>query len=127
MTNFTMAMGWWHPYFFSDTSGVQVLFSFLEINGPASLVAALGAIFTLCLVDRYAAAGVQSARGTSSYIPLFFLQRLSGGLVMLVLMSFNIVLFVFTLVFLSLCEYVVQKRARSNDTLRTYEMAVTTG
>jgi len=103
------SMGWWKPYFYSNVSGIQILFRGLQIDSdrPLTIFLALSFIFALCLIDRTVAARTESTRGTSSYIPYYFLQRLSGGLVMLVLMSFNAVLFGVTIVFLSVCEFIV--------------------
>jgi len=131
-------MGWWHPYFFTDTTDVQLLLPSLRIDGtPASLTLALTVIFLLCLLDRWAVARSASARGTPFYIPWFFLQRLAGGLVMLVMMSFNVVLFGATLVSLAVCELIVAGSTgvcggrggdeRTGVTPKTYEMVVTDG
>ena len=113
-TNTNTGMGWWHPYFFTSTADVQLLLPSLTIDPdrPLTLLLALALVFLLCLTDRWAAARTRSAdRTSSSYLVYYGLQRASGGSVMLVMMSFNMVLFGATIVGLVLGEALVVVRA----------------
>ena len=103
--------GWWKPFFFIDPTKVQVLFSFCQIEGTGSLLLYSGAVAALCTFDRWAAAKASQLRAAASSpaddttdVAWWALQRLSGGLVMLVMMSFNAILFAETVVFLGLAE-----------------------
>jgi hypothetical protein len=111
-----MAMGWWKPYFFTDTSGVQLLLSPLQIGGLGSLLLATVGVGLLCLLDRWAAAEAAAARrrlphlhssssssaGAVTVVAACWwtLQRLTGGLVMLLMMTFNLLIFLEVVTFL---------------------------
>eukprot|EP01051_Picozoa_sp_SAG22_P009488 SAG22_NODE_795_length_7149_cov_16.608227_5_plen_134_part_00 len=111
-------MGWWKPYFFVDVAGVQVLFSGARIgSSAASLAAAVLGIALLCLFDRLAAAQAAALRGggrekENAAVGWWAAQRLSGGLVMLVMMTFNVVLFGTTIACLAAAELAVVKTFR---------------
>ena len=51
-------MGWWHPYFFSDTAGVQLLIPQLAVANPdgdgAPLIVVLVLVLVLCFGERWA-------------------------------------------------------------------------
>ena len=108
-----MAMGWWKPYFFTDTSGVQLLLSPLQIGGLGSLLLATVGVGLLCLLDRWAAAEAAAARRRLPHLHSsssagavtgaacwWTLQRLTGGLVMLLMMTFNLLIFLEVVTFL---------------------------
>ena len=98
-------MGWWKPYFFLDPSGVQFLVPALVIDGSISsmILSAVG-IAVLAIVDRYAAyfsrsrnkSSLDDADTTSAVclsVMFYTTQRFTSGLLMLVMMSFNVILF----------------------------------
>ena len=47
-----MGMGWWHPYFFIETEGVQLLFSGLQVKGTGTLLLYSLLLFAVCAFDR---------------------------------------------------------------------------
>jgi len=112
-------MGWWRPYFFIDPYGSQLLFSWAEIDGPQSLLLSSMAVAVLALFDRWVADRSDQMRKRLRAIDIgdscrdlwldqiravswWTLQKLSGGMLMLILMSFCAVLFLETVVFLGL-------------------------
>ena len=104
-------MGWWRPYFFLDLSGVQILFAFFVLDGPVSWLLAAAAIATLCWLDRHLASLLSAPsrkdsepRGDNAAAALFMAQRCTAGLVMLLLMSFNAIVFAYTILALGLAE-----------------------
>lgn len=112
-------MGWWHPYFFVETDGVQLLFSGLQIKGVGTLLLYSAVLGALCAFDRWAAATAarlknqpQSERAAVGW---WTVQRLSGGLVMLVMMSFNLILFAETIVFLGAAELWMVETGRAGS------------
>jgi hypothetical protein len=120
-------MGWWHPYFFLDVAGVQILFPWFEIEGPLSFGLATCAIGVLCYADRYLSGKAQVSRSESRsasddcwHIAWWTGERLTGSLVMLLLMSFNVVIFLETVMFLGLSEYVHLKKKRAIE--KGYEL-----
>lgn len=110
-------MGWWKPFFFTDVTGVQVLFAGARIEGPASFAVVILCIALLCGFDRWAAARAaalyDSREKELSAVGWWAAQRLSGGLVMLLMMTFNAVLFLATIGCLALAELAVRKTCRS--------------
>ena len=99
-------MGWWKPYFFLDTNGVQLLFDWAKIDGLASFLACSSALAALCLVDRFAHHyNLHKLSGSlCSSTAAWTVQRFTSGLLMLVMMSFNMVLFLEVIIFSGLAE-----------------------
>lgn len=103
-------MGWWHPYFFTNLTGVQLLSPSIQLSGAGSLTWATLLIFALCSADallrrwklrispvhRPAARSIVGAAAMACHF-----------LIMLVVMSFNVQLFVLVVVCSCLCEYLV--------------------
>ena len=104
-------MGWWHPYFFTNLTGVQLLAPSIQLSsGAGSLLWATLLIFALCSADallrrwkrrispvhRPAARSIVGAAAMACHF-----------LIMLVVMSFNVQLFVLVVVCSCLCEYLV--------------------
>ena len=103
-------MGWWHPYFFTNLTGVQLLSPSIQLSGAGSLWWATLLIFALCSADallrrwklrispvhRPAARSIVGAAAMACHF-----------LIMLVVMSFNVQLFVLVVVCSCLCEYLV--------------------
>lgn len=119
-----MPMGWWHPYFFVDTTGVQLLFSGLEIQGAGTLFVYSALVAALCTIDRFAAAKAMALKGNRerelAAVGWWTAQRCSGGLVMLIMMSFNLVLFLETIVFLGLAELLMIRTAAAGHQPRKF-------
>ena len=117
-------MGWWQPHFFVDVTGVEVLFSFFPITGFFSFLLATAFIALLCAIDRWIAWRATEARASSitpqednTSVLLWSGQRLTGGLIMLLMMSFNFVLFIESIVFLGVFEWLVIKQKRTTQNL----------
>jgi hypothetical protein len=119
-------MGWWKPYFFVDPSGVQLLFGWATIDGflSVSFLAATATVAVLALTDRWLAAHLSSASMSWSDVTLsartvyvstalWTAQRVTSGLIMLIMMSFNAVLFAEALLFLGAAELWVRLRNRA--------------
>ena len=103
-----MPMGWWKPYFFFDPHGVQLLLPSFVLGTASSYIGAAVSIVLLCLADRRlahalsaAAAGSESANARAA---LFLVQRCTGTLLMLLLMSFNAPIIAYTLASLGAAE-----------------------
>ena len=105
------------PVFFVDVAGVQLLFSTLEITGPATFLLCSVLLGAVCAFDRFAAARAASLKGLPqcecAAVGWWTAQRLSGGLVMLVMMSFNLVLFAETIAFLGAAELSMVRSGRA--------------
>ena len=104
-------MGWWRPFFFFDLSGVQILIAPFVLDGPLSWLLAAGAIASLCWLDRSLASLLSAPlrkdsepRSDNAASALFMGQRCTGGLIMLLLMSFNAIVFAYTILALGLAE-----------------------
>lgn len=112
-----MPMGWWHPYFFVNLDGVQLLFSALEITGTATFLLYSVLLAALCAFDRFAAAKAATLKilpqRECAAVGWWTVQRLSGGLVMLVMMSFNLILFVETILLLGAAELWMVRSGRA--------------
>ena len=110
-------MGWWHPYFFVELEGVQLLFSAFEIGGTATFLLYSVLLAALCACDRFAAAKAATLKRhpqrECAAVGWWTVQRLSGGLVMLVMMSFNLVLFAETVAFLGAAELWMVRSGRA--------------
>ena len=110
-----MAMGWWKPYFFLDPDGVQFLLPNLVIDGGTEtlFVSALS-IALLALIDRYMA---HTSRSTSIYFSAFCftIQKLTSGLLMLIMMSFNVVLFLEVVLFSGVAELFVKSQKQQQE------------
>ena len=113
-----------HPYFFVDTTGVQLLFSGLEIQGSGTLIVYSALVAALCLADRFAAAKAAALKGNRerelAAVGWWTAQRCSGGLVMLVMMSFNLVLFLETVVFLGVSELLMVRTSAAGGAQQAY-------
>ena len=95
-----MAMGWWKPYFFLDPTGVQFLHHDLVIDGSFETLFVSGSgIALLSILDHYAARA--SKANPNVYISTLYytIQKLTSGLLMLVMMSFNGLLFLEVVLF----------------------------
>lgn len=107
-------MGWWRPYFFFDTDGVQLLVPWFALGGASSHL--LGALVVLALsgADRLLARTLTAARASHddrAAALLYALSRLTSGLIMLLMMSFNIWIFLWTVLSLGFAEFLVLRRA----------------
>lgn len=126
-------MGWWKPYFFDSPIGVQLLFPTWVITGVPSFLVATIAIALLCLSDRLSASAASTFRkhadvnrdadsarcGADMWaVFLWTLQRLTSGLIMLIMMSFNLLLFLETVIFLGLSELAVTRWRRKTDSVQ---------
>jgi len=117
-----MAMGWWKPYFFLDPSGVQVLVPTLVIDGSIKsvILSAVGIAF-LALIDRYTAHASRNACSTSDgsqvYVSTVYytIQRFTSGLLMLIMMSFNVILFLEVIIFSGVAELGMEIRNRREE------------
>lgn len=103
-----MAMGWWRPFFFFDPSGVQLLVAGFALDGFLSYLLGAACIAGLCFADRLLAAHHACVhawqRDDTKTAALYAAQRLTGGLIMLLLMSFNVPVFGWVIVSLGLAE-----------------------
>lgn len=104
-------MGWWKPYFFVSLDKVQVLFPWWRAEGPTAVLFTAVGIAAICTADRYAAAKAAQLRLAASSpaeeitaVAWWTAQRLTGGLVMLLMMTFNVILFLLTIMFLGIAE-----------------------
>ena len=97
-------MGWWRPYFFMSTEGVQLLLPEIVLSGPVSHVAGFALVLLLCVADRFLTHRFGFSEPVASAM-LYAVQRLTGGLVMLLLMSFNAPLFVWVICSLGVGEW----------------------
>ena len=108
-------MGWWKPYFFLDLNGVQLLSKNLVIDGSMeTLIVSALSIALLALLDRYMA---HTSRSTSVYFSAFCftVQKLTSGLLMLVMMSFNVVLFFEVVLFSGVAELCMKLREQQQE------------
>ena len=110
-------MGWWKPYFFSEVTGVQVLFSPLEIRGAVDFLFAALFVLVLCFADGWLSKRNKLHHtGTRSHLRLSALKAIHTAthfLIMLVVMSFNIWLFLCVVVSTGLAEFVLLKHGSS--------------
>jgi hypothetical protein len=104
-------MGWWKPYFFFNPSGVQLLVPGFALDSVTSYVFGALAIAALSITDRtLSRMAMRSAKVASSHAGdshsalLFTAQRFTGGLVMLLMMTFNFWIFIWTVLSLGLGE-----------------------
>ena len=103
-------MGWWKPFFFTDTGGVQILLESATIDStqPSTFWFASAFIAFLCIVDRWAAhyALHKFKRQHSIYMStaIWTIQRFTSGLLMLIMMSFNVILFMEVVLFSGFAE-----------------------
>lgn len=107
-------MGWWKPYFFIDLTGVQVLIPAAQIEGPVSFLLISTSIVCLCFLDRFLSHYVTPSIYKQTAV--YTLQRFTGGLVMLIMMSFNVILFVEMVVFLGMGELYMKYRDAESST-----------
>ena len=116
-------MGWWKPYFFLDPSGVQLLVPALVIDGSIfSLILSAVGIAFLALIDRYTAHASRNANACSNtsdglsqvYVSTVYytIQRFTSGLLMLIMMSFNVILFLEVIIFSGIAELGMKIRNR---------------
>ena len=62
-------MGWWHPYFFSDITGVQLLISPLVIgDGGVPLPVACALIWLLCFVERWTSRKLKQISSSTPWV-----------------------------------------------------------
>ncbi|CAB9505900.1 expressed unknown protein [Seminavis robusta] len=98
-------MGWWKPYFFVDTTGVQLLFDWAKIDDTLTFISASGSIALLCLLDRFAAhLALHQRQKVYSSTLAWTVQRCTSGFLMLIMMSFNIILFLEVVLFSGMSE-----------------------
>mmetsp|Transcript_21458 Transcript_21458/g.53202 ORF Transcript_21458/g.53202 Transcript_21458/m.53202 type:complete len:133 (+) Transcript_21458:107-505(+) len=112
-----MAMGWWKPYFFLDPTGVQLLLPGLVIDGSLATLFLSGvAIALLSFLDRYTAHFSRNNQNASSYTLAlcYTIQKFTSGLLMLVMMSFNALLFMEVVVFSGAAELWTKIRAQNS-------------
>jgi len=113
-----MAMGWWKPYFFLDPTGVQLLLPNLVIDGKAeTLVVSAFAIALIAFLDRYMAHVSRKDSGISVYLSVlcFTTQKFTSGLLMLIMMSFNTLLFLEVVLFSGTAELWMRLRAQTRE------------
>ena len=124
-------MGWWKPYFFWDVQGVQVLLPSLVIQTDKgwSFLGASLLIAILCFVDRHLAHAAIIASGNnnkhdddkSTHLSIakdtlvYTGSRFTSGLVMLVMMSFNAVLYLEVILFVGVSEYFLRLRQQKRQ------------
>ena len=115
-----MPMGWWRPYFFWDLNSVQVLHEKLVLDGSLGsiLLVSLG-IAALAFVDRLLAHHHKRQDTAISHSLHYMLQKSTGGLLMLILMSFNIILFMEVILFCGMWEYVLFKYGSTTSNTAT--------
>ena len=143
-------MGWWKPYFFWDISGVQVLLPSLVIHDTYSFLLLSALIFGLCFIDRSLShyCSYNSARSSNTVdssssanasndgrgsigmeVIIYSCQRFVSGLIMLIMMSFNAVLYTEVIIFLGISEYYFrirkQRRQQHQQEHRQLSQAVT--
>ena len=139
-------MGWWKPYFFWDISGVQVLLPSLVIHDIYSFLLLSSLIFGLCFIDRslshycsYNSARSSNTNDSSSSnasnsgrssigveVIMYSCQRFVSGLIMLIMMSFNAVLYTEVIIFLGISEYYFRiRKQRRQQEQRQLSQAVT--
>ena len=114
----TMTMGWWRPYFFVELTGVQLLLPGLVLRSYGDCF--LGGCFIAVLgyADRWLAhATSRTLRNDNATAALFTAQRLTGGLLMLLMMSFNVPLFLWTVTCVGASERVMLWRRAFERTL----------
>jgi len=120
-----MMDGWWKPYFFIDLDGVQLLLPALVIDGSSfiSIIHSSIGILILVLVDRFMAHAYYCANNNTSsarcyredeysnhrnaiYLSTLYytIQRFTSGLLMLLMMSFNVILFMEIILFSGIVE-----------------------
>jgi len=125
-----MMDGWWKPYFFIDLNGIQLLLPALVIDGSSfiSIILSSIGILILVLIDRFMAHAYYCANNnnnnnnTSSarfyrdddysnynnaiYLSTLYytIQRFTSGLLMLLMMSFNVILFMEIILFSGIVE-----------------------
>ena len=107
-------MGWWKPYFFLDTTGVQFLLPELVIDGSFETLFVSGLVVAfLSFLDRYTA---HASRGNHVYYSAlcYTIQKFTSGLLMLVMMSFNGVLFLEVVLFSGAAELWMKIIAQNN-------------
>ena len=104
-------MGWWRPYFFWELTGVQLLVPALEVNSIGSGVLGAVCVCAICAAERLledmasrARKGASSQQDDSRVAAIFGAQRLASGLVMLLLMSFSVPVFLWTILSLAAAE-----------------------
>merc|ERR1719244_450443 len=104
-----MPMGWWRPYFFVDLVHVQLLLEDIVLDGSlASTALASLCIAGLTFADRWLAYTHKHTSHTArSHAVLFTLQKCTGGMLMLLLMSFNVILFIEVVLLCGLWEYLL--------------------
>jgi len=111
-------MGWWKPYFFVETNGVQLLFDWAKIESAGTFLLATAAVAALCLLDRFTHHyAIHKLSGKSIYLSTvaWTFQRFTSGLLMLVMMSFNAILFLEVIVFSGLTELCMQLRYQNQE------------
>ena len=111
-------MGWWKPYFFLDPTGVQLLLPNLVIDGSAeTLVVSAFAIALIAFLDRYMAHVSRKDLDISVYLSVlcFTTQKFTSGLLMLIMMSFNTLLFLEVVLFSGTAELWMRLRARTRE------------
>ena len=113
-------MGWWRPYFFVDSTGVQLLLPTLALDGSAaSLIFCVMFVAPLAILDRWLERATCDKRAVSSshesdgsVALLWTAQRATGTLLMLLFMSFNVPVVVVTLCCLGASERLMLWRER---------------
>lgn len=127
-------MGWWHPYFFGDTAGVQVLFQGFQVASPRDdtngvpLVVVVAFVLCLCCAERlvnrrlramdraFEAGGCGQrtdgrVKAAGLRAAVYMAATALHFMVMLVVMSFNGWLFVTVLLGLGATEFGLQLTA----------------
>jgi len=118
-------MGWWKPHFFLDPTGVQFLLPTLVIDGSFETLFVSGLVIAfLALVDRYTAHASRGSSNSSNssenysvYISALYytIQKFTSGLLMLIMMSFNAVLFLEVVFFSGAAELWMKLRRKQRE------------
>ena len=97
-------VGWWRPHFFIETDGVQLLLPGVVLESMGSHIIGFALVLLLCIADRF----LQHRFGFAEPVPsavLYAFQRLTGGLIMLLMMTFCLPLFVWIILSLGVGEW----------------------
>ncbi len=111
-----MAMGWWKPYFFLDPTGVQFLLPGLVIDGSLETLLVSGlSILVLSILDRYAAHASRNHHSNIHRSVFYYtVQKFTSGLLMLIMMSFNALLFLEVVLFGGAAELWMKLQTQNN-------------
>ena len=105
--------GWWHPYFFFDYHGVQVLLFGAKLHNGFDFLLASVAILLLCVMDAWVGRWDHAVTGQPALEHALLKSALKAGhatthfLIMLIVMSFNVSLFIVTVLSMGVAEFMM--------------------